>query len=144
MTTADNIKPQHQEIVSIKDDNQNIIEGRLSIPSSSTTANADIKGIVIFAHGSGSSRHSSRNRYVAQVLNVAGIATLLIDLLTSEEEKIDNITREHRFNINLLAKRLLSATDWILQSAKYKSLKLGYLELVQELQRFFLEETHLI
>ena len=126
MTTADNIKPQHQEIVSIKDDNQNIIEGRLSIPSSSTTANADIKGIVIFAHGSGSSRHSSRNRYVAQVLNVAGIATLLIDLLTSEEEKIDNITREHRFNINLLAKRLLSATDWILQSAKYKSLKLGY------------------
>ena len=55
MTTADNIKPQHQEIVSIKDDNQNIIEGRLSIPSSSTTANADIKGIVIFAHGSGSS-----------------------------------------------------------------------------------------
>jgi putative phosphoribosyl transferase len=126
MTTADNIKPQHQEIVSIKDDNQNIIEGRLSIPSSSTTANADIKGIVIFAHGSGSSRHSSRNRYVAQVLNVAGIATLLIDLLTSEEEKIDNITREHRFNIKLLAKRLLSATDWILQSARYKNLKIGY------------------
>ena len=126
MTTADNIKPQHQEIVSIKDDNQNIIEGRLSIPSSSTTANADIKGIVIFAHGSGSSRRSPRNRYVAQVLNDAGIATLLIDLLTSEEEKIDNITREHRFNIKLLAKRLLSATDWILQSAKYKSLKLGY------------------
>jgi len=144
MTTADNIKPQHQEIVSIKDDNQNIIEGRLSIPSSSSTANADIKGIVIFAHGSGRSRHSPRNRYVAQVLNVAGIATLLIDLLTYEEEKIDNITRGLRFNIKLLAKRLLSATDWILQSAKYKSLKLVYLELVQELQCFFLEETHLI
>jgi putative phosphoribosyl transferase len=126
MTTIDNIKPQHQEIVSIKDDNQNIIEGRLSILSSSTTTNADIKGIVIFAHGSGSSRHSPRNRYVAQVLNDAGIATLLIDLLTSEEEKIDNITREHRFNIKLLAKRLLSATDWISQSAKYKSFKLGY------------------
>ena len=74
----------------------------------------------------GAARRSPRNRYVAQVLNDAGIATLLIDLLTSEEEKIDNITREHRFNIKLLAKRLLSATDWILQSTKYKRLKLGY------------------
>ncbi|HJR48159.1 MAG TPA: dienelactone hydrolase family protein [Nitrososphaeraceae archaeon] len=126
MTSTDSKNPQHQEIVSIEDDNQNIIEGNLSIPFSSTTANKDIKGIVIIAHGSGSSRHSPRNRYVAQVLNDDGIATLLIDLLTSEEEKIDSVTREHRFNIKLLAKRLLSATDWILQSSRYKSLRLGY------------------
>ena len=79
-----------------------------------------------YNNGSGSSRHSPRNKYVAQVLNDADIATLLIDLLTQKEDKIDNITREHRFNIKLLAKRLLSATDWILQSARYKNLKIGY------------------
>lgn len=126
LTSTDIKDPQHQEIVSIEVDNQNIIEGNLSIPSSSTTINTDIKGIVIFAHGSGSSRYSARNRYVAQVLNDDGIATLLIDLLTSKEEKMDSITREHRFNIQLLARRLLDTTDWILQSARYKSLKLGY------------------
>ena len=125
MTSTD-IKDPQQQNVSIKVDNQNVIEGNLSIPSSSTTINTDIKGIVIFAHGSGSSRYSARNRYVAQVLNDDGIATLLIDLLTSKEEKMDSITREHRFNIQLLARRLLSTTDWILQSARYKSLKLGY------------------
>jgi putative phosphoribosyl transferase len=90
------------------------------------TLPTNAKGVVIFAHGSGSSRHSPRNKYVAQVLNDADIATLLIDLLTQKEDKIDNITREHRFNIKLLAKRLLSATDWILQSARYKNLKIGY------------------
>src|ERR687890_1228561 len=126
MTSTDSKNLQHQEIVSIEDDNQNIIEGNLSIPFSSTTANTDAKGIVIFAHGSGSSRHSPRNRYVAQVLNNAGIATLLIDLLTQEEEKIDDVTREHRFNINLLARRLLVSTDWIFQYPKIRNLNIGY------------------
>ncbi|HEX5185265.1 MAG TPA: alpha/beta family hydrolase [Nitrososphaeraceae archaeon] len=113
----------HEDIIRITDDEQNVIEGNLNIPK---TIDKDVKGIVIFAHGSGSSRHSPRNKYVAKVLNDAGIATLLFDLLTSEEEKIDDITREHRFNIKLLAKRLLAATDWISQNEKYKNLKIGY------------------
>ena len=105
------------------DDNaKNIIEGNLTIPNNSI----DVKGTVIFAHGSGSSRHSPRNQYVAQVLNNAGIATLLIDLLTKEEEKIDDITREHRFNIRLLARRLLISTDWISQDPKLQNLNIGY------------------
>jgi putative phosphoribosyl transferase len=107
------------EIVRITTDNQNIIEGNLTLPT-------DAKGIVIFAHGSGSSRHSPRNKYVAQVLNESGIATLLIELLTFEEEKIDDITREHRFNIKLLANRLLAATDWTSQSSEFRNLKVGY------------------
>jgi dienelactone hydrolase len=73
----------------------------------------------------GSSRHSQRNQYVAKVLNDVGIATLLIDLLTSKEE-VDDITREHKFNIKLLAKRLLAATDWISQSDEFKNVKVGY------------------
>ena len=63
------------------------------------------KGIVVFAHGSGSGRQSPRNQYVASVLNNSGIATLLVNLLTSEEQKIDDRTREYRFNIRLLANR---------------------------------------
>jgi putative phosphoribosyl transferase len=113
-------KPRYNnEILRITAENQNIIEGNLTLPT-------DAKGIVIFAHGSGSSRHSPRNKYVAQVLNESAIATLLIDLLTFEEEKIDDITREHRFNIKLLAKRLLTATDWISQNAGFRNLKVGY------------------
>src|SRR5207244_9068630 len=68
--------------------------------------------LVLFAHGSGSSRHSPRNQFVARRLNDAGLATLLFDLLTSEEEAVDLYTREHRFNIGLLAERLLYATRW--------------------------------
>lgn len=70
-------------------------------------------GVVLFAHGSGSSRHSQRNRYVAEVLQVAGLATLLMDLLTSEEEVIDQVTREFRFDIDLLSERLTSVVDWV-------------------------------
>jgi putative phosphoribosyl transferase len=103
-------------------DEKNIIEGNLTIPNTTI----DSKGTVIFAHGSGSSRHSPRNQYVAQVLNNAGIATLLIDLLTKEEEKIDDITREHRFNIRLLARRLLISTDWISQYPELQNLNIGY------------------
>jgi dienelactone hydrolase len=123
MAPVQNEPHYDNEIIRITDENHNIIEGNLTIPSH---ANIDAKGIVIFAHGSGSSRHSPRNRYVAQVLNNAGIATLLIDLLTQEEEKTDNVTREYRFNIKLLTKRLLAATDWISQGAGFRNLKIGY------------------
>jgi dienelactone hydrolase len=105
--------------VVIKIDVRNIIEGSLTVPK-------EPKGIVIFAHGSGSSRYSPRNKYVAQVLNERGIATLLVDLLTTEEEKIDNITREQRFDIKLLSRRLIAATDWLLRSTELSKLKVGY------------------
>ena len=121
--TSENKQLHHLDIVRITDDEQNVIEGNLTVPN---TIDISVKGIVIFAHGSGSSRHSPRNKYVAKVLNDAGIATLLIDLLTSKEEAVDDITREHRFNIQLLAKRLLAATDWISQNDKFKALKIGY------------------
>jgi putative phosphoribosyl transferase len=106
----------------IKINQQNIIEGDLSIPVS----NNNVKGIVILAHGSGSSRHSPRSKYVAQELNNVGIATLVIDMLTLEEESVDSLTKEHRFNIQLLAQRLISCTDWTSQNSELKNLKIGY------------------
>lgn len=93
--------------------------GNLFIPNNAT-------GIVVFVHGSGSSRFSKRNRYVATRLNESGLATLLFDLLTEEEEQIDNVTRELRFNISLLAKRLIVVTDWILSNPALNQLKIGY------------------
>lgn len=98
-----------------------VLEGDLSIPKNA-------KGVVIFAHGSGSSRHSPRNRYVAQVLQNEGIATLLIDLLTEQEEVIDLQTRQLRFDIGLLSKRLIGATDWVInkRNAQTKGFKVGY------------------
>lgn len=95
------------------------LEGNLVIPDAAT-------GIVLFAHGSGSSRHSPRNRYVAGILQNAGLATLLIDLLTSEEEEIDLRTRHLRFDIGLLASRLVGATDWLTQNPNTSQLKVGY------------------
>ena len=80
----------------------------------------------MFAHGSGSSRHSPRNQYVAQVLNNAGLATLLTDLLTREEEEVDIKTRQHRFNIDLLSERLVAVTDWIIQNPDTQKLFVGY------------------
>ncbi|WP_353662653.1 alpha/beta hydrolase [Hydrogenimonas sp. SS33] len=82
----------------------------------------DAKGIVLFAHGSGSSRFSSRNNYVASVLHAAGIATLLFDLLMPEEE----MDRRNVFDIDLLASRLLLATDWVESSEELASLPMGY------------------
>lgn len=73
------------------------------------------RGLVVFAHGSGSSRRSPRNRAVARVLQDAGLATLLLDLLTAEEEAVDQQTRHLRFDIALLARRLVAATDWLQQ-----------------------------
>src|SRR5947207_3343461 len=74
---------------------------------------AGARGVVAFAHGSGSGRHSPRNRYVAEVLNGAGLATVLADLLTEEEERVDLRTRELRFDIGLLARRVTSVIDWL-------------------------------
>jgi putative phosphoribosyl transferase len=91
------------------------LEGDLQVPSGA-------KGIVIFAHGSGSSRHSPRNKFVADFLQKGGVGTLLIDLLTREEEKIDDVTRQLRFDIDLLTDRLSAVTKW----AKDKKLKIGY------------------
>jgi pimeloyl-ACP methyl ester carboxylesterase len=95
------------------------LEGDLVVPRGA-------QGIVLFAHGSGSSRRSPRNRYVAQVLHEAGLATLLLDLLTTKEEAIDLQTRQFRFDIGLLATRLVGATDWLLQNLQTRHLKVGY------------------
>jgi pimeloyl-ACP methyl ester carboxylesterase len=95
------------------------IQGDLTLP-------ADAEAAVIFAHGSGSSRHSPRNKYVAEVLNRGALATLLIDLLTPEEEVVDIGNAEYRFNIDLLAHRLIAATDWATQVPTLSSLPLGY------------------
>jgi len=84
------------------------------------------KALVLFVHGSGSSRHSPRNQFVARTLNDAGLATLLFDLLTPEEESVDIYTREHRFNIGLLAERLVHATNWAEQQKQTQGLPIGY------------------
>ncbi len=86
----------------------------------------DAKGIVLFAHGSGSSRFSPRNQQVARFLNEARVATLLLDLLTEEEEALDSLTRELRFNIPLLTERLISTTEWALSAEEIRSLTVGY------------------
>jgi len=84
------------------------------------------KALVLFAHGSGSSRHSPRNQLVARALNSAGLGTLLFDLLTPEEESVDVYTREHRFDIGLLAERLVYATKWAKQQKQTKDFRIGY------------------
>jgi putative phosphoribosyl transferase len=83
-------------------------------------------GLVLFAHGSGSSRQSPRNRHVADVLNWGGIGTVLIDLLTPGEEAVDMHTAELRFNIPLLGRRLTAITDWIGKQPRLRDLGLGY------------------
>lgn len=91
------------------------LDGTLSLPDKP-------RGIVAFAHGSGSSRHSTRNRYVAEVLQKEGVATLLFDLLTAREDQV----YETRFDIGLLTERLLTATDWLKGAAETRALKIGY------------------
>ena len=83
-------------------------------------------GLVMFVHGSGSSRFSSRNRHVAQVIRSANLGTLLFDLLSQREEGIDQYTAELRFDIDLLAKRVVGVTSWLRQNADTKALPLGY------------------
>jgi dienelactone hydrolase len=82
--------------------------------------------LVLFVHGSGSSRLSPRNQIVARTLNNAGLATLLFDLLTPEEESVDARTREHRFNIDMLAERLIQATNWAKEQEQTRDLGIGY------------------
>ena len=103
----------------VKASAQVTLEGNLSLPDGA-------QGIVVFAHGSGSSRHSPRNRYVAQALQQAGLATLLIDLLTPEEEALDLRTGRLRFDIELLAERVVGATDWLAQNPATAKLRIGY------------------
>ena len=98
---------------------QAVLSGDLWIPK-------EAKGIVLFAHGTGSSRKSPRNRFVAQFLNRSHIGTLLMDLLTEEEERDDWLTREHRFDIDLLANRLVEATDWLKKGMGTSSYLIGY------------------
>jgi dienelactone hydrolase len=95
------------------------LEGTLALPDGA-------RGIVVFAHGTGSSRHSPRNRYVAGVLIEARIGTLLMDLLTPEEEAVDLQTAHLRFDIGLLAERLAAASDWLAGREETRALPLGY------------------
>jgi dienelactone hydrolase len=105
---------RHEQLVLIPADRV-ILEGALTVP-------AGAQGVVIFAHGSGSSRHSPRNTFVAQVLRSAGLGTLLFDLLTKEED----ITHETRFDIDLLTHRLEAATHWLQQQTQTNTLAIGY------------------
>lgn len=95
-----------------------VLEGTLGVPDRA-------KAIILFAHGSGSSRFSQRNRFVARVLREAGLGTLLLDLLSPEEERIDEITRHHRFDIAMLAQRLVAAIDWLADQPDTRSLPVG-------------------
>lgn len=103
----------------------------LRIPAAGALLNADLvlpvdaRGLVLFAHGSGSSRHSHRNQFVARVLQESSFGTLLMDLLTAEEERIDNQTREHRFDIGLLADRLTASALWASSQDLLTALPIG-------------------
>ena len=96
-----------------------VLSGSLTIPENAIA-------LVLFAHGSGSSRHSPRNQFVARTLNDARLGTLLFDLLTRDEEALDMRTGEHRFNIGLLAQRLVHATKWAKQQNETRDLPIGY------------------
>jgi putative phosphoribosyl transferase len=96
------------------------LEGNLAVPRSKA-----VRGLILFAHGSGSSRHSPRNRYVAEVLQDAGLATLLIDLLTEAEEVAEQFTRHLRFDVGLLANRLAGAIDWLAEHEETATLPIG-------------------
>lgn len=114
------LKNYQEKVRSIAIDIKNRrLNGLLHIPT-------ECRGLVIFVHGSGSSRLSPRNQYVASYLGEAGFATLLFDLLTPDEEEIDDITREYRFNIQLLAERLIEVTNWVKKQAVLINLPIGY------------------
>lgn len=95
-----------------------VLEGNLGTPPGAS-------GVVLFAHGSGSGRHSPRNRFVAKELRAAGLATLLVDLLSEEEEEADRFTGHFRFDIELLAERLLGATAWLKSDSRAAQLPVG-------------------
>ena len=110
---------QTEQLVRVAADSVEL-EGNLSVPAGAT-------GVVLFAHGSGSSRHSPRNQYVARALREGGLGTLLIDLLASGEERQgDMLTGELRFDIGLLTRRVVGASDWLAQDPFTASLRIGY------------------
>jgi len=94
------------------------LEGTMAVPTNAT-------GMVLFAHGSGSSRFSPRNRFVASTLRQAGLATLLLDLLSPSEEEVDEVTRRHRFDIAMLADRLVLTIDWLRAESDVADLPIG-------------------
>src|SRR6266542_1576032 len=112
------LKPARQLAVSVLA-GPALIKGDLTVPQGA-------RGVVLFAHGSGSSRRSPRNRFVAGHLNKGSLATLLLDLLTTEEEIEDLCTRRLRFDIGLLARRLVAATDWLTGNPHTSGLSVGY------------------
>jgi dienelactone hydrolase len=95
------------------------LEGELALPRGAT-------GVVLFAHGSGSSRHSPRNKFVAARIQQAGVGTLLFDLLTCDEEAVDQYTRQLRFDIGMLADRLAGAAEWLHAQPDLDKLRIGY------------------
>ena len=95
------------------------LAGNMTLPTGT-------RRLVLFAHGSGSSRHSPRNRYVAGVLNEAGFGTLLMDLMTTDEEAEDMLTAHLRFEITLLAERVVAATDWLGENPATRDLAIGF------------------
>ena len=111
---------------------QQIKHSEITIDTAKTSIKADLfvpqnaNGIVIFAHGAGSSRFSIRNKHVAQILLNAGFATLLMDMLSETEEQLDKYTRKLRFDIPLLAGRINAATEWVLKHEQLSKLKIGY------------------
>ena len=111
---------------------EEVVERHIDVPLDGIVLRGDlvvpqgVRGIVVFAHGSGSSRLSPRNRAVAAALHAGGHATLLLDLLTVDEERVDARTREHRFDIALLADRLLRASVWVRGEPEVRDLALGY------------------
>ncbi len=106
-----------EHLIQIPISKKGSLEGDLQIPQGA-------KGIVLFAHGSGSSRHSPRNQLVAKLLQKGGVGTLLIDLLTKEEEAIDELTGQIRFDIDLLTERLVAVTRWVQKA--HPELAIGY------------------
>lgn len=109
---------QSDQVVAVETDSVTL-EGSLRIP-------AGAPGLVAFAHGSGSSRHSPRNQFVARELHKARLGTLLFDLLTPQEDQVDRLTRRLRFNIPLLAERLSGATEWLRNQPDAAELPIGY------------------
>ena len=108
-----------------------MIQHAVQVPAGEARLDGDLvvpdgaAGVVLFAHGSGSSRHSPRNRFVAGELQSAGLATLLLDLLTPGEEAVDERTAELRFDIGLLGRRLIHAIDWLRAQEETAQLPIG-------------------